>query len=105
MQYNTIVLELIQQRPLLHDQLTSSNSLLSAVNHYAPLLRDNHLAIIEELREKRPESAEIQLASEAIELALEQLEAILPPEEMKNETETLTLDAAMAYLRKQTPGG
>ena len=37
MQYKTIVLELIEERPGLHEELKSSNSLLSTVNQMATL--------------------------------------------------------------------
>ena len=51
MQYKTIVLELLQQNPELHASLTSNSSLLSTMNQFAIQLRENHLAIIEKLRD------------------------------------------------------
>ena len=101
MQYKTIVLELIEVRPELHHQLRSSNSLLSTVNRLAALLRGMHLARIDELRQTRPGSAEPQLSSEALELALEQLQESLPSS--TDEEVTLSLDEAMLFIRHHTP--
>ena len=105
MQYKTIVLELIQQRPMLHEQLRSSNTLLSTVNRLATLLRDSHLAAIEQLRQARPDSASLQLASEAMEIALDELQQQLPPDPETGEAEALSLDEAMQFLRRHTPPG
>ena len=40
MQYKTIVLELLQQRPEIHDQLRSQRMLLPTMEHYASELKD-----------------------------------------------------------------
>jgi N12 class adenine-specific DNA methylase len=68
-----MVLELLQDRPVVHEQLVSSNGLLSTVNRLAALLRELHLATIEQLRQHTPEAQQPQLSSQALELALQQL--------------------------------
>jgi hypothetical protein len=101
MQYKTIVLELIEERPELHEQLRSSNTLLSTVNRLATVLRGIHLATIDQLRQTRPGSAEPQLSSEALELALQQLRESLPSN--TDEEGMLSLDEAMLFIRHHTP--
>jgi hypothetical protein len=101
MQYKTITLELIQDRPELHQQLTSSRTLLSTVNQLAGLLRAVHLTTIEQLRSTRPQVSPQQLSSEAMELALQQLEEALALPSQPDEA--FSLDLAIAYLRRHTP--
>jgi len=103
MQYKTIVLELIRQRPGLHDRLASSGRLTSTMEQLAMELRDAHRELIEQLREARPESAEVQLTSEAMEIAVSQFEQALPDESPENDEAVFSLDAAMAYVRRHTP--
>jgi hypothetical protein len=103
MHYKTIVLEMLRQRPQLHDQLHRQRTLPATMESYAVELKATHETWKERLRQARPGSAECQIASEALELALQDLEEILPNESPPDETETLSLDAAMAYLRRRTP--
>jgi hypothetical protein len=102
MQYKTIALEMIQERPQWHEELRSSNSLLSTVNQYAQTLREIHLAAIEQLRQARPEPSPLQLSSEAMEMALKQLEQSLPTEP-QSDAKVFSLDAAMQYIKRHTP--
>ncbi len=103
MQYKTIVLELLQQCPEIHDQLRSKRRLLRTMNAYAAELKAKHRAWMEVLRPARPESATSQISSEALELALEDLPATLRQEFSADAAEPLSLDAAMAFLRRHTP--
>ena len=104
MQYKTIVLELLQEyHPLLHDQLRKSHKLLRTMNAYATELRAKHHAWMKALRPTRPESAPSQIASEALELALEDLHQTLQQESSAAASEPLSLDAAMAFIRRHTP--
>ena len=73
MQYKTIMLELLQQSPALHRELTQSKRLLSALDQYAQDLKTSHVSWISRLREERPESAPEQIASEALELAVQEM--------------------------------
>jgi hypothetical protein len=103
MQYKTMCLQMIQDRPEMYDQLLSSRTLLSALNHYANQLRTSHLDWKEELSKARPGSSETQIASEALEIALKELEDSLLPAFPQNDNDPLSLDGAMAFIRRHTP--
>jgi hypothetical protein len=103
MQYKTIVLELLQDRPQMYDQLRSNQKLLSTLERYASELKTNHEAWKERLVLAKPGSDLTQIAAEALELALEQLERRLPAASPVDATEPLSLDAAMASISRHTP--
>jgi hypothetical protein len=98
MQYKTIVLELLQQLPEMHDQLRRKRTLLPTLNRFASQLKANHEAWKKCLSQAKPEAGESQIASEALEIALKEMVDCLacgfPPEG----TEPLSLDAAMAFI-------
>jgi hypothetical protein len=99
MQYKTMVLDLLQDRPSLYEQLRSQGSLLSTLDQYAIALRTCHKKWEARLAERRPRSESSQLASEALELALEELTSSLPGDET---TEPLSLDAAMSFIQRHS---
>ena len=100
MMYKTICLGLLEQRPELYDQLQNSRQLLPTLNRLASELKTLHQAWIQELRATRPGS-DTQIASEAMELALRDLQDRLSAD---CETEALDfLDSAMAFLRPTPP--
>jgi hypothetical protein len=103
MQYKTIVLELIQQHPEFYGRLVSGRNLLPALERYSAELRDHHQSRKAQLSQARPGGDPGQIASEALELALAELEGCLPDESSTDDTGTLSLDGAMAYLRRRTP--
>ena len=105
MQYKTIILELLQQRPEIHEQLRMSRKLLTTVEHYARELKTSHEAWKETLGQERPGSDQSQIASEAMEMALKELEDRLPPASQHSDSEALSLDAAMAFIRNHTSRG
>jgi hypothetical protein len=105
MQYKTIILELLEQRPQIHQELRRSRKLLPALELYARELKDGHEAWKERLLQAKPESDPSQIASEAMELALKDMEERLPSESNQDESETLSLDAATAHLRHPTSRG
>ncbi len=78
MHYKTIVLELIQDRPSLYEQLRTSKRLLPSMECYAIDLRDNHLAWQATLLMQRPGSDPSLIASEAMERAIAELTQRLP---------------------------
>jgi len=102
MLYKTIVLELLQQRPEMLGQLRKNRKLLPAVEMYATELKTSHEAWKQTLDQARPGSDPCQIASEALEIALKELEDGLPASP-PDDNETLSLDAAMEYLRRHTP--
>ena len=105
MLYKTIVLELLQQRKELYEAHRSERMLLSTLETYSKELKIHHEAWKETLSLAKPGSDPSQISSEALELALKELETRLPPAHHQGEDEVLSLDEAMAYLRNPSPRG
>ncbi len=103
MHYKTIVLEFIQEHPTLHDRLRASRTLLSTVNLQAAALKRYHETWMDRLTQAKPDSDPGKIASQALELALEDLRENLPSESPPSGEEPFSLDAAMAFLRRHTP--
>ena len=103
MQYKTIVLELLEQRPEIRRQFERDRIMPTMLNRYAGELKASHEAWKEQLHQQRPGSDPSQIASEAMEMALEELQSRLPTEPPRDDPEALSLDAAMAFLRRHTP--
>lgn len=80
MQYKTIVLELLQQQTKLHEQLRSQRQLLTTLESYALELKTSHEAWKETLSQAKPGSDPSQIASEALEMAIQELKDRLPCE-------------------------
>ncbi len=104
MQYKTIVLELLKERSRLHERLRKERKVLPTMERYARELKTSHEAWKELLAPLRPGSDPSQIASEALEMALKELEERLPSEP-GDESEALFLDAAMLFLRRPTSRG
>jgi len=102
MPYKTIILELLQQRPRLHDQLRSRRELLTVTESYAQMLKTRHEAWTQKLSESKPQMDPASRSSAAMEIALldvvTRLQAAYPPEEQQQPS----LDAVMAYIRTLT---
>ena len=105
MQYKTIVLELLQQRQEMHDQLRKDRKLLTTMEQYARELKSSHEAWKETLGQQNPGSDQSQIAFEALAMALKDLEDRLPPASHPSDNEALSLDAAMAFIRRPTSRG
>jgi hypothetical protein len=99
------VLALLQQHPETHDLLRRNGSLLSALDLWASRLKIGHAAWKERLSRERPSTDENQIASEALEIALSELEDSLTSTLPPSGREPLSLDAAMAFLRARRPSG
>src|SRR4051812_40503659 len=91
MLYKTMVLELLQEQPEIYEQLRSQRLLMPTLERYTAELKASHEAWTERLSQTKPESEASQIASEAMELALEQLQARLRHESSTVDTEPLTL--------------
>ncbi len=102
MQYKTIVLQLLEDRPELHEQLRSSRQLLSTLERLAKELKTSHEGWKDQISQARPGSEPSQIASEALEIALQELVDRLPTASPQN-GDDLSLDSAMAFLRAHTP--
>jgi hypothetical protein len=105
MQYKTIVLHLLEQHPEIYDPLRKARQVLPAIEHYARELQSLHLAWQETLTQARPDSDPSQLVSEALELALKDLEDRLPAGSLRDGQEALSLDQAMAFIRRHSLRG
>ena len=105
MQYKSIVLELLRQRPQMHEQLRKQRKLRTIMESYAKELKKSHQAWMDLLTQARPGSNANQIASEALEIALKDLEDRLPNESPLSDHGTLFLDAAMLFLRHPTSRG
>ena len=68
-------------------------------------LKTSHQAWKEQLSELRPESDPSQITSEAMEMAIRELEDRLPPVSPPENNEPLSLDGAMAFIRRHTSRG
>ncbi len=105
MQYKTIVLELLQQQPEIHERLRLTRRLRPTLETCAKELKASHEAWKETLSQAKPGSDPSQIASEALEMALKELEHRLPSASHQEDNEALSLDAAMAHLGRHTSPG
>jgi hypothetical protein len=103
MHYKTIILELLQQRPEMHEQLRKERKLLTTLDFYAKALKESHEAWKEQLASANPASDPSQISSEALEMALKDLEDRLPPVSPQDESGLPTLEEATAYLVQLRP--
>jgi hypothetical protein len=103
MLYKTIVLELIQEQSDLHERLRTSRTLLPTMNSYASELKNSHDGWKKRLIQAKPGCDPRQIASQALEIALEELKERLRSASEADETEPLSLDATMNYLLRHTP--
>ena len=87
----------------LYHQLRQERRLLAALDFYARRLKASHEARREQLSQAQPGSSDSLITSEALESALKDLEDSLPPASPTDDSEALSLDDAMAFLRKHTP--
>lgn len=105
MQYKTIVLEILEQRRQLREELRRSRMLLPTLERYSNELKSDHEAWKERLAQSKPESDPAQIASEAMELALKDLEERLPADSRLAESEPLSIDEAMVFVQRPTSRG
>ena len=103
MQYKTIVLALLEQQPEILEQLRSQQALLPTLERYSTDLKASHEAWKLQLSHAKPDSDTIQIASEALEVALQELKNRLSLEAHQQEDESPSLEGAMAFLKRHTP--
>ena len=102
MQYKTIILALLEKHLQLREELHKNQTLTTAIDNYVSELKDIHENWMVTLNEKRPGSDPAQISSEAMELALQDLENRLPSESPE-EDEAVSAEEAMTFLRRHTP--
>jgi dsDNA-specific endonuclease/ATPase MutS2 len=103
MQYKTITLELLREQRALYEQLRQTHQLLPTLETLSRELKKSHETWKETLAQARPESHPSQIASEAMEMAVKELEERLRPASLQGEEEPL--DAAMAFVRNHMSNG
>lgn len=103
MHYKTMILELLQQHPETYRQLCKTRTLLPTLEFYARRLKTSHEAWKDCLSQGTLVSTPSQLASEALEFALKELETFLEARFLPDESQPLSLDAAMAFINGRTP--
>lgn len=102
MLYKTIVLQLLEQCPETHDQLKSQRMLLPTLERCSTDLKARHEVWTDLLRQSRPGSDPSQIASEALEIALQELEDRLRSASSPDDNEPLSLDRAMTLFHTHT---
>ena len=103
MHYKTIIMELINDQPELAVQLRGRKQMLATIETYAMELKNRHEACKRDLSQTRPGSHSSQIASEALELAIEEIRDRLASASVTDEEDALSLEAAMGYLRRHSP--
>ena len=102
MQYKTIVLELLRDRTELHEQLRLTRRLLPTMETCAQELKASHEAWKETFSRAKPDSEPSQIASEALEMALTELQDRLLSVSPPDDREPLSLEKAMAFVRNHS---
>jgi hypothetical protein len=105
MLYKTIVLELIQERPRMHEKLRQQRQLLATVNRYSKELMTSHEELKEQLAKASPDRDPALIASQAMELAIQELVDRLPSESTPSDESPLNLDEAIAHVHRLSPRG
>jgi hypothetical protein len=101
MQYQTIVLELLKQRPNLHYQLRQQRQLLPVMQQLARELKASHEAWLEAYSTSFPNPKSLN-SQAAFEKAIQELEARLDSDSQPDGTEIFQLDQAMAFALKHS---
>lgn len=102
MRYKTMALELLQEHPETYDRLRRGR-LLPALERYARELKSSHEAWKDRLSRAQPGKSEVQVASEALEMALKDLEDSLRLGNPPKGSEPLTAggEGAVRPLRRR----
>ena len=100
MQYKTIIQEMLEFRTEIKNQFSSDQNPLETLDRLAMELKSLHEMYQGQLAQKRADSHPIQISSEALEMAFQELENRLLPASRTDEHEVFSLDGAMAFLRR-----
>ena len=105
MHYKTILMGLLEQYPELQNELRAKRLLLTSLNSYARELRTSHKAWKECLHRIWPDKSESAIASDALEIALREMEHSLLTKTQPEDCSQLSLKDAMAFIRGHGPVG
>lgn len=106
MQYKTIVMELLEQQPPLHESLKQERKLLQTIESLARELKTTHEQIIGDLSEQQPPPPSDRssgISSQAMEMAVAELQDRLATLSGGENDETLTLDQIMEQVIQHSP--
>ena len=105
MHYKTIVIELLHQYPTLYEELRVKRAMPRALDRYSTDLKASHDFWTDQIARARPHTAPDQMATEALEIALEELQNRLSAESQASWTlaEPLSPGGARASVRRHTP--
>ena len=98
-QYKTLTLQLLRQHPQIYNHLKQTRKVPQTLDLFSRELKLSNEDWKDSLSESRPGSEPSQIAAEALELALQDLEEQLQSELPPDGSESQTLDAAINYLR------
>ena len=101
--YQTLILQMIKQRRELAYELKTAKKLMATVQNLAKDLKARHQELKTLLIEAKPGSDENLMSSEALEIALKEIENALDSSSEQDESGPLSLDGAMAFARRHTP--
>lgn len=99
MQYKTIMLELLQQNPSLHDRLQKTGQLFSTMETYTRQLKVRHELWKASLAEQNPALGAIEISAAALEIAVQEIEQALRTEYPGNAGEPHSVAAAIDFVR------
>jgi hypothetical protein len=74
MKFKTMILELLQQRPALHERLRQDRTLLATMERLASEMKIRHEALTAQLLSAAPSQEPSQIAQQAMEMAVQELE-------------------------------
>jgi hypothetical protein len=103
MHYKTILMGLLERYPEIQNELRAKRLLLKTLNTYARELRNSHRAWKVCLSRIWPDKSESEIASEALELALREMERSFLAKTQPGESGPLSLEDAMAFIRGCNP--
>lgn len=106
MQYKTIVMELLEQHPQVHETLKQERKLLQTIESLARELKATHEQILRDLSEQQPPLSSDRssgTSSQAMEMAVAELQARLEILSGGANDDTLNLDQIMAQLLQHSP--
>ena len=102
MQYKTIMMELLEQSPALNSQLKKNHQLLATIEAMARELKRNHERIIGELTDRQLDGGSSGISSQAMEIAVAEMQERLAALSNREEDETLTLDQIMELVTRHS---
>lgn len=100
LKYKTMVLALLQERPEMVEHFRKERMLLTILNYYARQLKFAHELWMDYLSQTKPGHPR-QIAAEALEIILKNLDDHLPRELPKSEME-FSLEEAVAFINSHT---